>query len=311
MCVAAAIVGSAAIGAVASNSAADKQVNAGNNSANAQRDMFNVTQGNIKPYLDTGSQYAGLLSDLGKTDYATRQFGAADLKSGLAPNYDFIKQQGLMAANNASSAQGGVAGTGGQRAAIDYATNLAGNAYQQAFNNFNTQRNNIFGNLNSIASLGSNAAVGQGNISANVGGNIGNTLTGIGNAQAGGIVGGANALNSGVGNAIGYDYLTNPGRGSVANTVPGWYARATSPDASSWSAQNGSDLNTMNFSDARLKEDIKQIGFTEKGTPLYRWKWKGSGAQGQGVIAQEVLGLDPTAVAMDRDGVLMVDYAKV
>jgi hypothetical protein len=132
--------------------------------------------------------------------------------SGLAPNYEWIKQQGLLAANNASSTQGGVAGTGGQRAAIDYATNLAGNAYQQAFNNFNTQRNNIFSNLNSIASLGSNAAVGQGNIAANVGGNIGNTITGIGNAQAGGIVGGANALSGAAGNYLGYNYLSNMGQ---------------------------------------------------------------------------------------------------
>jgi hypothetical protein len=163
--------------------------------------------------VSTGQQYAGTLADLGKTDYGTRQFGAADLKSGLAPNYDWIRQQGLMAANNASSAQGGVAGTGGQRAAIDYAENLAGNAYQNAFTNFNTQRNNIFANLNSIASLGSNAAVGQGNISANVGGNIGNTITGIGNAQAAGQIGSVNAITGGIGNAIGgYGYLANIGQ---------------------------------------------------------------------------------------------------
>jgi hypothetical protein len=215
MCVAAAIIGSAAVGAVASNRAAKKQVEAGQRAIDAQREMFGQTQGNIGPFVDVGSQYAGILGELGKTDYATRQFGAADLAAGLAPNYDFIKQQGLMAANNQASALGGVAGTGGQRGAIDYATNLAGNAYQQAFNNFNTQRNNIFSNLNSIASLGSNAAVGQGNISANVGSNIGNTVTGIGNAQAGGIVGGANAITGAANNYLGYNYLSNMGNNAA------------------------------------------------------------------------------------------------
>lgn len=215
MCIAAAISGSAAVGAVASNRAARTQARAGERAIDAQRGMFDVTQENIQPFLGVGQQYAGTLADLGKTGYATRQFGAADLKAGLAPNYNFIRQQGLLAANNASSTQGGVAGTGAQRAAIDYATNLAGNAYQQAFTNFNTQRNNIFSNLNSIASLGSNAAVGQGNIAANVGENIGNTLTGIGNAQAGGIVGGANALSGGVNNYLGYNFLSNMGQPST------------------------------------------------------------------------------------------------
>jgi hypothetical protein len=226
--VAGAIAVSAVVGAAASSDASRKQANAGQKAIDAQRGMFDTTQGNIQPYLQTGSQYAGTLSDLGKTDYATHQFGAADLKTGLAPNYDWVKQQGLMAANNASSAQGGVAGTGGQRAAIDYAENLAGNAYQQAFNNFNSQRNNIFSNLNNIASLGSNAAVGQGNISANVGGNIGNTLTGMGNAQAAGSVGMGNAISGGIGNYLGYNYLTNMGQQS---SIGGGYGAGSAQNA--------------------------------------------------------------------------------
>jgi hypothetical protein len=139
-----------------------------------------------------------------------------------------------MAANNASSALGGVAGTGGQRAAIDYAEGLAGNAYQQAFNNFNTQRNSIFGNLRDIAGLGSNAAVGQGTISSNVGNSIGNTLTGIGNAQAAGQVGQANAINGGINNYLGYNYLSNIGKPATGGAAGG---STWSPDSSQyWNA---------------------------------------------------------------------------
>ena len=229
----AAILGGALISADAAGNAADTQAEAGQRSIDSQRGMFDVTQKNVRPFIDVGQQYAGTLADLGRTDYATRQFGPQDLKNGLAPNYDWVRQQGLMAANNASSALGGVAGTGGQRAAIDYAEGLAGNAYQQAFNNFQTQRGNIFANLNSIASLGSNAAVGQGNIAANFGGNIGNTLTGIGNAQAAGQIGVANAIMGGANNYAGYNYLTNVGQPKTGGST--W-----SPDAGQyWNAPAG------------------------------------------------------------------------
>ena len=105
--------GGAVSGASAAKDAASTQAQAGRDAIGAQQGMFNTTQGNIAPFVGVGQQYAGTLADLGRTDYATRQFGAADLKFGLAPNYDFIRQQGLLAANNASSVLGGVAGTGG------------------------------------------------------------------------------------------------------------------------------------------------------------------------------------------------------
>ena len=228
--VAAAVVGSAAVSAYSSNRAAKKQQQAGERSIAAQQGMFDQTQENIAPYLKTGAEYAGKLSDLGKTDYATRQFGPEDLKAGLAPNYDWIKQQGLMAANNASSAQGGVAGTGGQRAAIDYAENLAGGAYQNAFLNFNNQRNTIFGNLRDIAGLGSNAALGLGAISQKVGENIGGTMTGIGNAQAGGIMGVSNAITGAVDNYLGYNYLNSVGNNKYDPSV----TAGISGNASAW-----------------------------------------------------------------------------
>jgi len=224
MCVAAAIIGSAAVGAYSSDRAAKKQAQAGERAIAAQQGMFDATKENVAPFIQTGTEAAGLLSDLGKSGYATRQFGPDDLKAGLAPNYEFIKQQGLMAANNQASALGGVAGTGGQRGAIDYATNLAGNAYQNAFLNFNNQRNSIFGNLNSIAGLGSNAAQGLGNISANVGQNIGNNMTGIGNAQAGGIIGTANAITGAANNYLGYNYLNNVANSGPNQAIPGYGA---------------------------------------------------------------------------------------
>jgi hypothetical protein len=227
----AALLGSAVIGGVASKSAADTQAQAGQASIAAQQGMFDTTQKNIAPTIAAGTNALGQIGQ--QQDYFNHQFGPADLKAGLAPNYDFMRTQGLVAANNAAGVSGAIAGGNAQQGGINYAENYAGNAYQNAFNNYQTQKNDIFNRLSSIASLGANSAVGQGTIGANVGSNIGNTITGIGNAQAGGTVGAANAITGGVGNYLGYNWLTNQGNTSGTNYLgtPN-VAPSASPDLS-------------------------------------------------------------------------------
>lgn len=61
------------------------------------------------------------------------------------------------------------------------------------------------------------------------------------------------------------------------------------------------------FSDRRLKHDIKRIGTTDGGTPIYTFKYKGSEVVHMGVMAQDV----PDAQIKDTTGYLRVDYARV
>lgn len=61
------------------------------------------------------------------------------------------------------------------------------------------------------------------------------------------------------------------------------------------------------FSDRRLKHDIKRIGTTDGGTPIYTFKYKGSDVVHMGVMAQDV----PDAQIKDTTGYLRVDYARV
>lgn len=61
------------------------------------------------------------------------------------------------------------------------------------------------------------------------------------------------------------------------------------------------------FSDRRLKHDIKRIGTTDGGTPIYTFKYKGSEVVHMGVMAQDV----PEAQIKDTTGYLRVDYARV
>lgn len=65
------------------------------------------------------------------------------------------------------------------------------------------------------------------------------------------------------------------------------------------------------FSDERLKTDVKRVGKTDEGLPVYTYRYKGDGTIHMGVMAQEVLKENPDAVRMHESGFLMVDYGKV
>lgn len=64
------------------------------------------------------------------------------------------------------------------------------------------------------------------------------------------------------------------------------------------------------FSDERLKEDIKRVGETDEGIPLYTYRYKWGGPTQVGTMAQDLIATQPEAVN-NVGGVLMVDYDKV
>lgn len=61
------------------------------------------------------------------------------------------------------------------------------------------------------------------------------------------------------------------------------------------------------FSDARLKTDIRRVGSTDGGVPLYAYRYIWGGPVHIGVMAHDV----PEASEMHDSGFLMVDYSKV
>ena len=64
------------------------------------------------------------------------------------------------------------------------------------------------------------------------------------------------------------------------------------------------------LSDARLKTDIRRIGQTDAGVPLYSYRYIWGGPTQIGVMAQELAETQPEAV-IDVGGVLAVNYAEV
>lgn len=170
------------------------------------------SQGISLPASATGGSSGGI--DPG---YFAHQFNAGDLSTNLAPNYQFQLDQGLGAVRNAANLQGGLVSGNTLKGINDYAQNFAGNAYQNAYNNYTANQSNIFNRLSTIAGFGSAANTQSASTTPTFAGNIGSGQLAQGAASAAGTIGQANALTGGVNNALGW-YMS--GRNPVSS--PSW-----------------------------------------------------------------------------------------
>jgi hypothetical protein len=162
--------------AQAANNAAALNTNFANTRGDLY-DIYNQQVGIQQPYQDVGQ--AGSQGLINNQDYLTRQFGTADLYSNLAPNYAFQLGQGQMANQRAANMGGGSLGGNALRGLQDYTQNYASGAYQNAFNNFNTQRQNIYSTLAGMANIGTTSGGQLASLGNTLGGNLGslsNTL---------------------------------------------------------------------------------------------------------------------------------------
>lgn len=216
---AAASIGSAAIGAHASSSAAKKQINAANSANDLQRGMFDDIRGDLSPYNVAGQGALTGLNRFLSGDPATVQ---AQLES--MPGYQFTRTQGLKAVQNGAAARGlGVSGAA-QKGAAQYATGLADSTY-----------GNQFSRMLDLARLGESAGAQTGSFGTQTASNMGNNLLGAGNAAAGGIVGGANAASGALGSLgdlsmfLGYNKLL--GGGSSGGSSGGLFGTPVDPFA--------------------------------------------------------------------------------
>jgi len=208
----------------AAKKAANIQSAAARDATALQGEMFNTINQQQAPYRTAGYGALNQIGGLGGGEYTTydasgnptgtaqgsgyltHQFDATDLQKGLAPNYDFMLQQGQMANQRAANMGGGALGGNALQGLNKYTQDYAGNAYQNAFTNYQNQRSNIYNTLAGIAGIGQ-----AGQTATNAAGtNATNAATQLGigsaSAQAAGQVGSANALSNTVGN-IGNTYM--------------------------------------------------------------------------------------------------------
>lgn len=130
------------------------------------------------------------------------------------------------------------------------------------------------GNTQNLVSIGANAATGQGNAISSNADNVSNLTLAKGQAQANGLIGAANAKTSALQNLV--------GTGAAA------YA----------------------LCDMQAKENIQQIGYTDKGLPLYIFNYKGDDKIQINVMAQDVEKVLPDAV-VETNGYKYVNMEKV
>ena len=232
----AANIGSSLLGANAAQSAAKIQAAAAQGQQQLQGQIFNTQNQQLAPARATGY---GALNNIGQlssgqytqfdangnpigtgvgSGYLTNQFSNKDLNANLAPNYAFQLGQGQQALANQYNQAGGLVSGNTLKGMQDYTQNFAGNAYQNAYNNYQTQRANIYNTLASIAGLGQTAQGMSNTLATNYGTNTANLATGAAAAQAAGTVGAANAYGSGlqnIGNAYMLSSLLGPSQSST------------------------------------------------------------------------------------------------
>jgi len=220
---AAATIGSSLINSQAAKSAANTQANAANAAQQQLQQNFQNLSPNYNPYLQTGQ--TGLNQLASSLPSLTQSFGPQQLNQNLAPNYAFQLQQGQNATNAANNAIGGLIGGNALKGLQDYTQNAASGAYQNAFNNYQTQQGAIFNRLSSIAGIGQNAVTGLSNLATGNATNIANLGVGAANATAAGQVGSANAISGGLTGAAQNNYLAtllNPNTYTGAQDMTGF-----------------------------------------------------------------------------------------
>lgn len=225
--VAAAVVGGAVVGGIASNMAAGKQADAAGDAADLSMEQYQQTRSDLAPYTGLGNNAINQIwGAMGYTQgpdgtmgvnpnsilQQQFQFDPRNLEN--TPGYQFANQQGLKSIQN-QMANRGLGLSGAQlKGATGFATGLAnqtyGDQYNRALSTFNTNYQSASNNVNNLQSLintGQNAAAQTGVQGQNAANSAGNYLTQAGNAQASGIIGAGNAISNGVNNYMMYNAL--------------------------------------------------------------------------------------------------------
>lgn len=226
-----------------------------------QRESRDLARADLQPFRDAGiSQLSGLSSLISDPNAQLDFVQNNPFFNALASD-----AQSRLFSNQAAR---GKVGSGGTAQALQNSLLLLG---QDLLNNSINQRMNL-------ATMGQNAAAGQGTATIQAGSTISDLFTQQGNALAAGQVGAANA------NTQGIQSLFNLG-GTLGAAAIG-------------------------LSDIRFKEQIARIGELESGIGVYRFKFKGRPEMHVGVIAQEVEQSIPDAV-IEIDGVKYVRYERL
>jgi hypothetical protein len=213
-----AAIGGALIESSAAQTAAGDQARSAQNALQLQSGMYNTTLTNEQPFLQAGTGATSQLNYLlgtgtpggAGTASSSTAGGFGSLNSPftaqnfqqLSPAYQFQLQQGQQGTLNSETGTGALSGSA-LKDLTSFNQGLANTSFNTAFNQYQTQQSNTYSRLMGVAQMGQGAASNQATGASNFGASIGQSATNIGTAQAGGAVGSANAIASGLSSAAG------------------------------------------------------------------------------------------------------------
>lgn len=220
------IVAGAVIGAAGSYAAASQQAGAQEQAANTQAGMFNTVVGQEQPFLKSGYSAESELNQLLGTapgspggglpnGFLTQTFNPTEEQLQNYPGFQFSLQTGGQAIRNADTPGVGALSGPALKDLMSFNQGVAQSYYNNYFNQFQTQQNNIFNRLSSIAQLGQNAAGNLGTAGTQLGTGVAQAQAAAGGSLAAGTVGAANAIG---GSAVPLAYLMS-GQGSGGGTA--------------------------------------------------------------------------------------------
>lgn len=203
-------------GSSAAERAAQQQAQAQMAAIAAQKGEFNTITEQESPFMQGGYNSLGQLQYLlgqgtpgqggvpqtspGGAYGSLIQPFTADTFQKYSPAYQFQLNQGRAGVLNGDSSSVGALSGAALKDLTGYNQNLAGTAFNNAFNQYQSQQSNIYSRLSNLAQLGQNAAANTGQQGTSLAQSMGQNYSNIGTALGGGTVGAANALTGGFNN---------------------------------------------------------------------------------------------------------------
>jgi hypothetical protein len=163
-----------------------------------------LTQAQAQPF-SPGAGYGSLM----------QPFGLADFQAD--PGYQFRQSEGLKGIENSAAARGMQLSGANLKGLASYNSGLASQEYGNAFARDASNKDRSYNYLSGVSNSGLNAAAQTGQFGAQAAGSVADLMTQGGNAQAAGIVGGAQGMQQGlqgVNSAVQYQELMQLLRGS-------------------------------------------------------------------------------------------------
>lgn len=205
----------AAIGGVASLLGGRSQANAAKAQGQIQKQVFKRQRKDLAPWRESGQTANNALAfEMGLGDQPEGYGGFQ-----MSPYQQFTMDQGRQQLEASAAARGRL-GSGSTMLGVQDRGQMMSNAF----------RGEYLDRLGGMSTTGQNAAAQTGAFGGQYAQGMAGVNSGIGNAQAGGMMGFANAINSGINNQFGMNAFNqymgqNPNNGPM-NAIP-WLGRMT------------------------------------------------------------------------------------